>query len=221
MSETLSLIDEILDNVNKAAKMTMISKEKACKGRDKMLFKLNNHDVIGNSLLPPFPNDMEIAIFGMGCFWSAEKVFYDLTDNENNGGIYSTHVGFAGGYTKYPTNDEVNANITGHAEVVRIVYNPKYVSYNDLLKLFWNNHNSTQYMAQGIYYGTQYRSVIICDNEIQKQIALKSKQEQQILIGSDKCITTEIMVKCPFYYAESRHQQYFSKNPTECPCYTK
>lgn len=218
MAHALSLIDKILDDMNKSSKMIMIKEKDAliCKDRTKRLFQLQNHDVFGNNLLPPFPQNMEIAIFGMGCFWSGEKVFYDIPN-----GIYSTHVGFAGGYTPYPTNEEVNANITGHAEVIRIVYDPTSISYNDLLTLFWKNHDATRYMGQGIYFGTQYRSVIICNDDKQKEIAMKSKQQQQKLLMKDgnKQIMTEILNKCPFYYAEDRHQQYFSKNPGECPCY--
>jgi len=167
------------------------------------------HVVLGAPLLPPFPDGSERAIFAMGCFWGAERKFWNVD------GVYTTAVGYAGGFTKNPTYREVCSGQTGHAEVVLVVYDPKRVAYADLLRVFWENHDPTQGMRQDNDVGTQYRSAIYATSEAQKKAAEASREQyQQALVQARHgTITTEIASEPPFYYAEDYHQQYLAKNP--------
>ena len=204
-----------------------ISSSQAAIGRDKRPFDITDqHAVNGNKMLEPFPENISgRAMFGMGCFWSSEHIFYKLN------GVYSTQVGYAGGITPNPTYEEVKDNLTGHIEVVRIVFDQNIIKYDDLLQLFWESHNPCQGMRQGIDWGTQYRSAIFVYGEQQKQLAIESKAKYQQLIDtqfSDKeyMITIEIIDisndEYEFYYAEDYHQQYFHKHPeAEADCSMK
>lgn len=167
------------------------------------------HFVTGARLELPFPAGTELALFGMGCFWGAERKFWQAP------GVYSTAVGYAGGFTANPTYKEVCSGLTGHAEVVRVVFDPKTVSYEDLLRIFWENHDPTQGMRQGNDVGTQYRSVIFCYGEAQRRAAEASRQafERAVAAAGFGRITTEILDAPEFYYAEEYHQQYLAKNP--------
>ncbi len=167
------------------------------------------HFVNGNRIVPPFPEGMEIASFGLGCFWGAEKAFWNLA------GVYSTSVGYAQGLTPNPTYKEVCTGRTGHNEVVRVVFDPKQISYEQLLKIFFESHDPTQGMRQGNDVGTQYRSGIYPTSEAQKKAALAAKESYgpRLLKQGFDAITTEILDAGPFYYAEDYHQQYLAKNP--------
>lgn len=168
------------------------------------------HFVTGNPMLPPYPEGFEVAIFGMGCFWGAERHFWRIA------GVYVTAVGYAGGYTPNPTYDEVCSGLTGHAEVVKVVFDPSKVSYTKLLAGFWESHNPTQGMRQGNDVGTQYRSVLYTYSEQQKNLAsvsLKAYQAALSRVGRAGVITTEIAEVGEVYYAEPYHQQYLAKNP--------
>ncbi len=167
------------------------------------------HYVNGNPLKPPFPTNLETAVFGLGCFWGAERKFWQLE------GVFTTAVGYAAGITPNPTYQEVCTGMTGHNEVVLVVYDPKIVSYDRLLKTFWESHDPTQGMRQGNDAGTQYRSGIYTYNDAQKQAAEASRaMYQKELSGAGYgTITTEILDAPPFYYAEAYHQQYLAKNP--------
>jgi len=167
------------------------------------------HFVNRNRLTPPFPDGLERAVFGMGCFWGAEKKFWQLR------GVYSTAVGYAGGTTPNPTYREVCTGMTGHNEVVLVVFDPSVITYDDLLKAFWENHNPTQGMRQGNDVGTQYRSGIYYFDEAQKRAAERSRDafQQQLKAAGYGGITTEIQPAPEFYYAEDYHQQYLAKNP--------
>jgi peptide-methionine (S)-S-oxide reductase len=167
------------------------------------------HFVNGNALKPPFPEGMEQATFGMGCFWGAERIFWMLP------GVYSTMVGYAGGQTPNANYREVCSGQTGHTEVVRVVYDPQRISYDDLLKVFWESHDPTQGMRQGNDVGTQYRSAIYTYTDAQHQAAAASKQryEKELQRAGHGAITTEIREAPGFYYAEEYHQQYLAKNP--------
>ncbi len=188
----------------------MPTKEQALPGRQEPIYVPEHHYVNGNLLSPPFPKGMELAMFGLGCFWGAEKKFWELP------GVYSTSVGYAGGFTPNPTYQEVCTGLTGHNEVVRVVFDPNLVSYSSLLKLFWESHNPTQGMRQGNDVGTQYRSGIYVYNQEQNQAAEQTKKQfQQALKQSGYAtITTEIIEAPEFYYAEDYHQQYLAKNPS-------
>jgi len=167
------------------------------------------HFVNGARMEPPFPAGMQTAVFAMGCFWGGERKFWQLL------GMYTTMVGYAGGQTSNPTYREVCTGRTGHAEVVRVVFDPKVIRYEDLLKVFWENHDPTQGMRQGNDVGTQYRSAIYYEGDAQKRAAeasLASYQDQLRKAGYGT-ITTEIAAAPPFYYAEDYHQQYLAKNP--------
>jgi peptide-methionine (S)-S-oxide reductase len=167
------------------------------------------HFVNGHPLQPPFPEGYRQALFGMGCFWGAERKFWDAP------GVYTTAVGYAGGYTPNPTYNEVCSGMTGHAEVVLVVFDPRATSYDAMLKIFWENHDPTQGMRQGNDIGTQYRSAIYCFSQEQKDAAEASRrafQERLTTAGYDR-ITTEIADAPSFYYAEEYHQQYLAKNP--------
>ncbi|XP_075057304.1 mitochondrial peptide methionine sulfoxide reductase isoform X4 [Mixophyes fleayi] len=167
------------------------------------------HHVNGNSMVEPFPEGTQMAIFGMGCFWGAERKFWKQK------GVYSTQVGFAGGHTPNPSYEEVCTGRTGHAEVVRVVYQPQNISYEKLLKVFWESHDPTQGMRQGNDAGTMYRSAIYTYTKEQMDAALKTKDDYQKELSAKGYgnITTEIREADNFYYAEDYHQQYLSKKP--------
>lgn len=190
-------------------KVTLPKPEEALPGRTQVMRVPSSHYVNSNPLKAPFPEGMEMAMFGMGCFWGAERKFWQLE------GVYSTSVGYAAGYTPNPTYQEVCTGMTGHNEVVMVVYDPQVVSYSELLKVFWENHNPTQGMRQGNDTGTQYRSGVYVYSPEQKKLAEASKEAYQQALneaGYGK-ITTEILDAPEFYYAEDYHQQYLAKNP--------
>lgn len=190
-------------------KASMPKPEEALSGRDREMSVPEKHYVNDNRLKPPYPDGMEMAMFGLGCFWGAERKFWQQD------GVYSTAVGYAAGYTKNPTYQEVCSGQTGHNEVVRVVYNPSVISYEKLLKVFWESHNPTQGMRQGNDTGTQYRSGIYTYSDEQKQLAEASKAVYQEALNKANLgeITTEIIDAPEFYYAEEYHQQYLAKNP--------
>ncbi|MEK7816593.1 MAG: peptide-methionine (S)-S-oxide reductase MsrA [Pseudomonadota bacterium] len=190
-------------------KTGMPTSDNAPSGRTEKMPVPERHHVNGHSLTPPFPTGMEQAVFGMGCFWGAERKFWQLP------GVYTTAVGYAGGYTPNPTYKEVCSGMTGHNEVVLVVYDPKTVGYDQLLKVFWEAHDPTQGMRQGNDVGTQYRSGIYAYTPKQKERALASKQayEQALRAAGLGAVTTEILDAPAFYYAEDYHQQYLAKNP--------
>jgi peptide-methionine (S)-S-oxide reductase len=178
-------------------------------GRGEKMQVPDTHFVNGNRLTPPFPAGLEQAVFGLGCFWGAERLFWKLP------GVYSTAVGYAGGETKNPTYEEVCSGFTNHTEAVLVVYDPKKISYADLLKVFWEGHDPTQGMRQGNDAGTQYRSAIYTYGDEQLKSALSSKAafESALKKKNFPPITTEIRAAPEFYYAEDYHQQYLGKNP--------
>ena len=190
-------------------KTEMPAPQDALAGRDTPMPVPERHYVNGNPLKPPFPDGMQMALFGLGCFWGAERVFWETP------GVYTTAVGYAGGYTPNPTYQEVCTGRTGHNEVVRVVFDPAEVSYEALLKRFWEAHDPTQGMRQGNDVGTQYRSGIYTYDEAQQRAALDSRERYQRALGGAGygAITTEILEAPPFYYAEDYHQQYLAKNP--------
>ncbi|AFZ29003.1 Peptide methionine sulfoxide reductase msrA [Gloeocapsa sp. PCC 7428] len=190
-------------------KLTLPKPEEALPGRTEKMPVPERHYVNGNALQPPYPDGMEIAMFGMGCFWGAERKFWQQN------GVFITAVGYAGGITPNPTYQEVCSGMTGHNEVVRVVFDPKMVSYEQLLKIFWENHDPTQGMRQGNDVGTQYRSGIYVYSEAQKKLAEASKEayQQALIAAGYKTITTEILEAPEFYFAEGYHQQYLAKNP--------
>jgi peptide-methionine (S)-S-oxide reductase len=191
-------------------KMTnLLPKDKTIPGRPTAIEVPEKHFINGHPIKPPFPAGLEQAVFGMGCFWGAERLFWKTK------GVYSTAVGYAGGETKNPTYEEVCSGFTNHAEVVLVVFDPTVVSYAELLKVFWEGHDPTQGMRQGNDAGTQYRSTIYAYGDDQLKAAFKSKDAfQQALKGKGYgAITTEIRPAPEFYYAEDYHQQYLGKNP--------
>jgi peptide-methionine (S)-S-oxide reductase len=190
-------------------KTVMPNPHEALPGREEAMPVPDWHFVNQNPLRPPFPEGMQIAMFGMGCFWGAERRYWELP------GVYSTMVGYAGGYTPNPSYDEVCSGMTGHNEVVRVVFDPTHVSYEQMLKVFWESHDPTQGMRQGNDTGTQYRSGIYYYTEAQLDAALASKAHYQALLSAARqgVITTEILPAPSFYYAEEYHQQYLAKNP--------
>jgi peptide-methionine (S)-S-oxide reductase len=190
-------------------KLTLPTAREALPGRSEKMPVPSGHYVNGHPLQPPFPGGMESAMFGLGCFWGAERKFWQLE------GVYTTAVGYAAGITPNPTYQEVCTGMTGHNEVVLVVYDPSVISYEQLLKVFWESHNPTQGMRQGNDTGTQYRSGIYTYSPQQKQLAEKSRsiyQEALNKAGHGQ-ITTEIIDAPEFYYAEVYHQQYLAKNP--------
>ena len=191
------------------AKTTMPAEDAALPGRAESVAVPQQHYVTGNPLVGPFPAEMETAIFGLGCFWGAERKFWQVP------GVYSTAVGYAGGYTPNPSYEEVCSGLTGHNEVVLVVYDPSVVSYESLLQVFWESHDPTQGMRQGNDRGTQYRSGIYTSNDAQKVAAQASKSAYggAIRDAGYGAITTEILDAPAFYYAEEYHQQYLAKNP--------
>lgn len=190
-------------------KTQMPTAEQALPGRTEVMAVPPRHAVVGHKMTPPFPAGLERAIFGLGCFWGAERKFWQVP------GVWTTAVGYAGGYTPNPTYQEVCSGRTGHAEVVLVVFDPAQVSYERLLQVFWESHDPTQGMRQGNDTGTQYRSAIYAASEAQRRAALASRDAfQQALNGAGYgTITTEIADAGPFYYAEDYHQQYLAKNP--------
>ncbi len=192
-----------------AAKTTMPTSDEALAGRSQPLFVSEAHFVSGRRIVPPFPEGMEKAVFGMGCFWGAERVFWKAD------GVYSTAVGYSGGYTPNPLYEEVCSGKTGHAEVVLVVFDPAVTSYAAMLRLFWEHHDPTQGMRQGGDIGTQYRSAIYCFGEDQRTMAERSLAEYQDALAAKgfPAITTEVREAPEFYYAEDYHQQYLAKNP--------
>ena len=190
-------------------KSVMPAPDQAPPGRDIPMPVANRHYVNGHPIQPPFPAGMEQAVFGLGCFWGAERKFWELD------GVYTTAVGYAGGHTPNPTYEEVCTGMTGHAEVVLVVYDPAKVDYNTLLRVFWESHDPTQGMRQGNDVGTQYRSAVYVYNEEQKQQAEEglAAYQQRLENAGYSAITTEIRDAPPFYYAEEYHQQYLAKNP--------
>jgi peptide-methionine (S)-S-oxide reductase len=190
-------------------KTEMVDPSRALAGRDQPLSVPDRHAVLGTPLEPPFPDGLETAVFGMGCFWGAERIFWQAP------GVYTTAVGYAGGYTPNPTYEEVCSARTGHAEVVLVVFDPAQTSYNELLKLFWENHDPTQGMRQGNDLGTQYRSAIYFTTDGQREAAEASRTmyAERLREAGYGDITTEIARAGSFYYAEDYHQQYLHKNP--------
>ena len=190
-------------------KAQMIDRDRALPGREAAIRVPERHEVLGTPLTPPFPAGFERAVFGMGCFWGAERVFWQAD------GVYTTAAGYAGGYTPNPTYEEVCSAATGHAEVVLAVFDPAKTSYEAMLRLFWENHDPTQGMRQGNDIGTQYRSAVLWTTEAQRDAALASRDayQQQLAAAGYGEITTEIAEAGPFFYAEDYHQQYLAKNP--------
>jgi peptide-methionine (S)-S-oxide reductase len=194
------------------SKTQMVEPAAALPGREQEIGVAPSHVVLGTPLKGPFPAGVETAIFGMGCFWGAERIFWEAA------GVYTTAVGYAGGVTPNPTYEEVCSTRTGHAEVVLVAFDTAATSYQDMLKLFWEGHDPTQGMRQGNDVGTQYRSIVICDGESQRSAAEASLSAyQQVLSAAGHgTISTEIAdldPAHPFYYAEDYHQQYLAKNP--------
>ncbi|XP_004082282.1 peptide methionine sulfoxide reductase MsrA 1 isoform X1 [Oryzias latipes] len=217
----LSVADNMTD------KTQLPSRGRALRGREEKMVVAEKHAVNGNPTVEPFPQGMETIMFGMGCFWGAEKLFWRLP------GVFSTQVGFAGGFTPNPTYHEVCSGLTGHTEVVRVVFSPQEISLEELLKHFWEKHDPTQGMKQHNDHGTQYRSAIYTSNPAQQEIAMKSKVafQQELNKNGYGSITTEILEGQYFYYAEDYHQQYLKKVPkgycgikgtgVSCPLKTK
>jgi peptide-methionine (S)-S-oxide reductase len=190
-------------------KLALPTPDEALPGRKESMAVPARHFVNGNPLKPPYPDGLEIAMFGLGCFWGAERKFWQQE------GVFTTAVGYAAGITPNPTYKEVCSGMTGHNEVVLVVFDPKIISYESLLKVFWESHNPTQGMRQGNDTGTQYRSGIYTYSETQKQLAIASRDAYQKALKSSSYgeITTEIIDAPEFYYAEDYHQQYLAKNP--------
>ena len=190
-------------------KSEMVSADRALAGRASATPVPSAHFVNGHPLRPPFPDGMEQAIFGMGCFWGAERKFWQAP------GVYTTAVGYAGGFTPNPSYREVCSGQTGHTEAVLVVFDPKVTSYSAMLKLFWENHDPTQGMRQGNDSGTQYRSAIYWTTPAQHEAALASRDAYQAVLSAagHRAITTDIAPAGPFYYAEDYHQQYLAQNP--------
>jgi peptide-methionine (S)-S-oxide reductase len=188
---------------------TMVTADEALPGRDDAMPVPAKHDVLGTPITPPFPAGLEQAIVGMGCFWGAERVFWKAP------GVYTTAVGYAGGFTKNPTYEEVCSGRTGHTEAVLIVFDPQQISYDEILRLFWENHDPTQGMRQGNDVGTQYRSAIYWTTGAQREAAEASCEmyAAELVHAGYGDVTTEIAEAGPFYYAEPYHQQYLAKNP--------
>ena len=192
-----------------AKKLRLPTPAEALPGRSEVMPLENRHHVLETPLRPPFPEGSELALFGFGCFWGAERKLWKVP------GVYSTAVGYAGGSTPNPTYREVCSGMTGHNEVVRVVFDPKRVDYRALLRVFWESHDPTQGMRQGNDVGTQYRSGVYCYSASQHAHALATRDsyQQALRAGGFEPITTEIIDAPEFYYAEDYHQQYLSKNP--------
>jgi len=195
-------------------KTTMVGPDQALPGRSATMPVPERHAVLGTPLKPPFPDGYETAILALGCFWGEEKAFWQLP------GVYTTAVGYTGGYTPNPTYEEVCTGRTGHAESVLVVFDPAKISYGEILRTFWESHDPTQGMRQGNDVGTQYRSAIFYTGDEQRRTAEASKvaYADQLKAAGYPEITTEIVPAGPFYYAEDYHQQYLQKNPMGyCP----
>ena len=190
-------------------KTTMIASAQALSGRTEPIPTAERHFINGHLLKPPYPVGMQEAVFGMGCFWGAERKFWQQP------GVYVTAAGYAGGQTPNPTYEEVCSNRTGHAEVVRVVFDPQVIGYKQLLNIFWEAHDPTQGMRQGNDVGAQYRSCVFTYNSEQQRAAEQSLQQYQraLRAAGYPTITTEILTAGEFYYAEDYHQQYLAKNP--------
>jgi len=190
-------------------KAKMPDADQALPGRAETMPVSGKHFVNGHLTIEPFPEGMETALFGLGCFWGAEKRFWELP------GVYSTAVGYSAGSTPNPRYEEVCTGLTGHNEVVLVIFDPKICSFEQLLKVFWEAHDPTQGMRQGNDVGTQYRSGIYTLSDEQNQLAKRSKKVFQESLNASGCgnITTEVQEAGPFYYAENYHQQYLAKNP--------
>jgi peptide-methionine (S)-S-oxide reductase len=192
-----------------AHKSKMPTPAEALPGRQTPMRVPARHHVLDTPLEPPFPENMQMAMFGLGCFWGAERLFWQTP------GVYSTSVGYAAGYTPHPSYKEVCSGQTGHNEVVRVVFDPAAVSYEQLLRVFWENHDPTQGMRQGNDAGTQYRSGVYCYSDEQTRTAEASRHDYEAALREVGygAITTEILPAPAFYYAEDYHQQYLAKNP--------
>jgi peptide-methionine (S)-S-oxide reductase len=194
----------------RSKKLEMPAPERALPGRERPAFRLpERHFVSGRPLQPPYPDGLELALFGMGCFWGVERKFWQRP------GVWVTAVGYAGGPTPNPTYEEVCSGRTGHNEVVRVVFDPREASYDELLRLFWEGHDPTQGMRQGNDVGTQYRSGVYAYGEAQERTARASKEAygEALRRSGRGAITTEVLQAPEFYFAEEYHQQYLAKNP--------
>lgn len=190
-------------------KSRLIDSDRALPGRDTEMAVPERHEVLGTPLKPPFPEGHETAIFGLGCFWGAERLFWQLP------GVHTTAVGYAGGITPNPTYEETCSGSTGHTEAVLVVFDPQQITYEQLLKTFWEGHDPTQGMRQGNDRGTQYRSAVYTTTPAQAEAVATSKEayERELQAAGHGAITTEIAEAGPFYYAEPYHQQYLAKVP--------
>jgi peptide-methionine (S)-S-oxide reductase len=191
---------------------SMVQADRALPGREQPMRIAERHVVLGNKMRPPFPGGVERAVLGMGCFWGAERIFWQAP------GVYTTAVGYAGGITPNPTYEEVCSGRTGHSEVVLVAFDSAATTYEEMLRLFWEGHDPTQGMRQGNDVGTQYRSIVLYEDEEQHQAALASLEAYQGMLSANGHgpITTELEpggAAHPFYYAEDHHQQYLEKNP--------
>ena len=196
-------------------KTTMPTPDEALPGRDVAMPVADKHAVLGTPIAPPYPDGLEVAYFGMGCFWGGEELFWRLD------GVYTTAVGYQGGFTQNPTYEEVCGGRTGHVEIVEVVYDPTKVSFESLLKVFWENHDPTQGMKQGNDVGTQYRSAVYYTTDEQRQAAEQSAKVYGEVVHAAGYgdITTEIAPAGPFYFAEGYHQQYLYKVPNGYRCH--
>jgi peptide-methionine (S)-S-oxide reductase len=197
--------------------LTLPTVEEALRGRDEAMTVPARHEVLGTPLQGPWPEGLEVAYFGIGCFWGGEEIYWRLP------GVYSTAVGYQGGITPNPTYEEACSGRTGHTEAVQVVYDPAVISYDQLLKVFWESHDSTSGMRQGNDIGTQYRSAVYTTTDAQLEAARASRAVYQGALdglGYDK-ITTEILPAGTFYYAEPYHQQYLHKNPNGYRCHSE
>jgi peptide-methionine (S)-S-oxide reductase len=192
-----------------ASKTQTVDADSALPGREQEIPVTGLHEVLQHPLKPPFPEGTELATFGLGCFWGAERLFWQAP------GVYSTAVGYAGGFTPNPTYEEVCSGATGHTEAVLVAFDPSVTSFQEMLRLFWEGHDPTQGMRQGNDSGTQYRSMILWHSDAQRQQAERSLEAYQQVLSSagHGTITTELAEAGPFYYAEGYHQQYLAKNP--------
>src|SRR4051812_6755163 len=191
------------------SKTRMVAPEEALPGRPNAIPTSDTHFVLGTPIKPPFPENLQTAVVGMGCFWGAERIFWQAE------GVYTTAVGYAGGYTPNPTYDEVCSGRTGHTEAVLVVFDPAVFPLEGVLRLFWENHDPTQGMRQGNDMGTQYRSAVYWANDAQRAVAEASRDmfQAELARAGYGEVTTEIAAGGPFYYAEPYHQQYLAKNP--------
>lgn len=196
----------------KTRETSVIDAAHALPGREQPIAVAERHLVLGTPMQPPFPDAIHTSVFGMGCFWGAERIFWQAP------GVYTTAVGYAGGITPNPTYDEVCSGQTGHSEVVLVAFEAATIGFDELMRLFWEGHDPTQGMRQGNDIGTQYRSIVLCADESQYRVALASREAYQHMLSANGHgeITTEILPPDPphtFYYAEDYHQQYLAKNP--------